>query len=137
MYALSNLNWLHVFVAAIAYFVLGAIWYSFLFQKQWIRYQKIDLSNPQGKKGAGMIMLLSFIWTFIIVAALAILVFKIQMEGGIMSGIKLGLTTGLFSALTISMTYLYLKKSFGLHLIDGLYHVLGQMIAAIILIVWK
>lgn len=137
MYALSNLNWLHVFVAALAYFVLGAIWYSFLFQKQWIRYQKIDLSNPQGKKGAGMIMLLSFIWTFIIVAALAILVFKIQMEGGVMSGIKLGLTTGLFSALTISMTYLYLKKPFGLHLIDGLYHVLGQMIAAIILIVWK
>lgn len=137
MYALSNLNWLHVLVAALAYFVLGAIWYSFLFQKQWTRYQKIDLSNPQGKKGAGMIMLLSFIWTFIIVAALAILVFKIQMEGGVMSGIKLGLTTGLFSALTISMTYLYLKKPFGLHLIDGLYHVLGQMIAAIILIVWK
>jgi hypothetical protein len=138
MYALSNLNWLHVLVAAIAYFILGAIWYSFLFQKQWIRYHKIDMNDPEGKKGVGMIMFTSFIWTFIICTGLAILIFKTPMAGGAMSGIKLGLTTGVcFSALAISMTYLYLKKPAGLHFIDGLYHVVGQIIAAIILILWK
>lgn len=138
MYDLSNLNWLHILVATVAYFILGAIWYSFLFQKQWIQFHKIDTSNPDAKKGAGMIMLLGFIWTFIICTGLAILILKTTLFGGITSAIKLGLTTGVcFSALTISMTYLYLKKPFGLHLIDGLYHVVGQIIAAIILVLWK
>jgi hypothetical protein len=137
MYALTHLNWLHVLVATLAYFALGAIWYSFLFQKQWIRYQNIDTSNPDAKKGAGMIMLVGFIWTFIMVTGIAVLVSKTPLLGGVLSGVKLGLTTGILSALAISMTYLYLKRPAGLHLIDGLYHVAGQIIAAIILVVWK
>lgn len=135
---LSNLNWLHILVAAIAYFAIGAVWYSALFQKSWIRYHNIDTSNPDAKKGAGLIFLIGFIWTLVMVAALAILIGKMSLTGGIISGIKLGLTTGVcFSALAISMTYLYLKKPLGLHLIDGLYHVVGQIVAAIILILWK
>jgi hypothetical protein len=137
MYAFTNLNWLHILVATIAYFALGAIWYSFLFQKPWIRYQKIDTSNPDARKGAGMIMLIGFIWTFIMVTGIAVLASRIPLYGGTLSGMKLGLTTGILSALAISMTYLYLKRPAGLHLIDGLYHVLGQIVAAIILIVWK
>ncbi|HTM92554.1 MAG TPA: DUF1761 domain-containing protein [Flavisolibacter sp.] len=137
MYAFTDLNWLHILVATIAYFALGAIWYSFLFQKQWIRYQKINTSNPDARKGAGMIMLIGFIWTFIMVTGIAVLASRIPLYGGTLSGLKLGLTTGVLSALAISMTYLYLKRPAGLHLIDGLYHVLGQIIAAIILVVWK
>src|SRR5215213_7484886 len=119
MDALSNLNWLHILVAALAYFALGALWYSFLFQKQWIRYHNIDMNDPEGKKGVGVIMLLSFVWTFIIVTGLAILIYKIASIGSVLSAVKLGLTTGIcFSALAISMTYLYLKKPLGLHFID-------------------
>ncbi len=138
MDVLSNLNWLHILVAAIAYFIIGAIWYSLLFQNPWIRNHKIDTTNPEAKKGVGMIMFLGFIWTIIIVAGLAILINKMALTGGALSGIKLGLTTGVcFSALTISMTYLYLNKPASLHFIDGLYHVVGQIVAAIILLVWK
>lgn len=137
MYALTHLSWLHVLAATIAYFALGAIWYSFLFRKQWIHYHNIDTSNADAQKGAGLIMLLGFVWTFIMVTAIAVLSTKTSMQGGVLSGIKLGLTTGIFSALAISMTYLYLKKPAGLHLIDGLYHVVGQIIAATILVVWK
>lgn len=137
MDVLSHLNWLHILVATIAYFAVGAVWYSLLFQKPWIRYHNIDTSNPDAKKGAGMIMFIGFIWTFIIVTGLAILIGKMNLTGGALSGVKLGLTTGVcFSALAISMTYLYLKKPAGLHFIDGLYHVVGQVIAAIILMVW-
>ena len=134
----SNLNWLHILVATIAYFAIGAIWYSILFQKAWIRYHRIDTSNADARKGAAFIMLVGFIWTIIIVIGLATLISKMTLFGGVMSGVKLGLTTGVcFSALTISMTYLYLKKPLGLHIIDGLYHVVGQIVAAIILLVWK
>ena len=134
----SFVNWLHILVAAIAYFALGAIWYSFLFQKQWIRYHNIDMNNPDGKKGVGAIMFLSFIWMFLVTVGLEIIIYRAAITGGVMSGIKLGLTTGVFfSAAAISITYLYLKRPLGLHLIDGLYHVAGQIIAAVILIAWK
>ena len=134
----SNLSWLHILVATVAYYIIGAIWYSFLFQKQWVRFHGIDTSNPDAKKGAGMIMFLGFIWTIIIVIGLSILINKMELVGGVVSGVKLGLTTGVcFSAVVISMTYLYLKKPFGLHVIDGLFHVVGQIVAAIILLVWK
>ena len=135
---LSNLNWLHILVATVAYFMLGAVWYSFLFQKKWIEYQNIDMSNPDVKKGAGALMALSFVGFFVICTALAILALKMNLEYGAMSGVKLGLTTGVcFSAAAISITYLYVKKPIGLHFIDGLYHVVGQIIAAVILCAWK
>lgn len=135
---LSNLPWLQILVATIAYFALGAIWYSFLFQKKWIGYQNIDMSNPDAKKGAGAIMALSFVWFFVVCIGLALLIVKMGLIGGAMSGVKLGLTTGVcFSAAAISITYLYVQKPIGLHFIDGLYHVVGQIIAAIILCVWK
>ena len=135
---LSNLNWLHILVATIAYFMLGALWYSFLFQKKWVEYQGIDMNNPNAKQGAGLIMAFSFVLFFVVCVGLAILIAKMNLIGGMMSGIKLGLTTGIcFSAMAISITYLYVKKPFGLHLIDGLYHVIGQIIAGVILCAWK
>jgi hypothetical protein len=138
MYVFSYINWLHVLVAAIAYFALGALWYSFLFQKQWIRYHNIDMNNPDGRKGVGAVMFMSFILTFLITVGLEIFIYRAAITGGVLSGIKLGLTTGLlFSATAISITYLFLKKPAGLHFIDGLYHVAGQIIAAVILCAWQ
>lgn len=133
----SNLDWLHILVAALAYFALGALWYSPLFGKQWIAYQNINMNDPEAKKGAATIMLFSFVWMIVSTIGLAVLIYKLQLSG-VMSGIKLGLLTGVcFSFAAISVTYLYIKKPLGLHLIDGLYHVLGQVIAAVILCVWQ
>ena len=134
---ISHINWLAVVVAAIAYFALGALWYSVLFGKKWIAFQKVDMNDPEAKKGTGAIMFGSFILMFIATTGLAILIDRLQLNQ-VLSGIKIGLLTGLFFSLTaISISYLYVKKPTGLHFIDGLYHVVGQMIAAIILCLWK
>jgi hypothetical protein len=133
----SDINWLHVFVATLAYYALGAIWYSFLFQKKWIEYQKIDVNDPGMKQGVAGVMITAFIVFFIITAGLAILVDRLELHQ-LISGVKLGLFTGFFfSATVISITYLYTKKPFGLHAIDGLFHIIGQMIAAAILCLWR
>jgi hypothetical protein len=133
----SDINWLHVLVATIAYYALGAIWYSFLFQKKWVVYQGIDMNNPDAKKGVAGVMVIAFVLFFIVTLGLAILIGRIDPMGGVMSGAKIGLLTGFcFSAMVLSITYLYTMKPFGLHLIDGLFHIVGQVIAAVILCAW-
>jgi hypothetical protein len=133
----ADINWLAVLVAAIAYFGLGAIWYSFLFQKKWIEYQKIDVNDPEMKKGVAATMFTSFLLMVVATIGLAILVERLDLSLAI-SGIKLGLLTGLFFSLTsISISYLYTKKPAGLHLINGMYHVVGQILASIILCIWR
>ncbi|MGZ5190089.1 MAG: DUF1761 domain-containing protein [Flavisolibacter sp.] len=134
---LTNIHWLQILVAAIAYFALGAIWYSALFGKKWVAYQKIDMNDPNAKSGTGAIMFGSFIWMFITCIALDIIVTRLGLSTA-MSGIKWGLLTGIcFSAAAISISYLYVKKPTGLHLIDCLYHVVGQVVACVILCIWE
>ena len=133
----SDINWLAVLVAAVAYFALGGLWYAPLFGKQWIRYHNVDMNDPDAKKGVAGIMITTFVLILLICFGLALLIERMQMTEAI-SGFRLGARTGLlFSALAISITYLYLKKPLALHLIDGLYHVVGQIIAAIIICIWQ
>ena len=135
---ISEINWLAVLVAAVAYFMLGALWYGSLFSKKWVAYQGINMDDPELKKGTAGIMSSSFVLMLLATIGLAILVARLNLIGGVLSGIKLGLITGIFFSMTaISITYLYIKKPLGLHFIDGLYHVAGQVIAAIILCIWR
>ena len=137
MSVFSGINWPAIIVGALAYWLLGAIWYSFLFQKQWVAYHMIDVSDPNMKGGMAAIMLTSLVLMFVASLGLGILA-KLLGLSGWMPGAKLGVLTGLFfSATAISITYLYLKRPAGLHFIDGLYHVVGQMLAAIIICLWQ
>jgi hypothetical protein len=133
----TELNWLAILVGSVAYFLLGAIWYSFLFQKQWIAYHNINVNNADAKKGMATIMTTSFLLMFLASLGLGILAERMELTGW-MSGAKLGAFTGFFFSFTaISITYLYLKRPAGLHFIDGLYHVVGQMLAGIIICMWQ
>jgi hypothetical protein len=135
---LSNLNWLAIAVAAIAYFMIGGLWYSkVLFAKMWIAGTGVNMNDPNAKKGAGGIMVFTFLLEFIICIGLAILISRMGLIGGVMSGLKLGLFTGVFfSAIVISISYLYQMKPKTLHIIDGGYHIAGQVAASIILCLW-
>ena len=100
-------------------------------------YHGINVNDPNAKKGVGQIMAFSFVGFFVISLSLAILISKMGLTGGVMSGLKLGLVTGFgISAMTICINYFYTKKPFYLHMIDGLYHTVGQIIVGIILCVW-
>lgn len=133
----SNLNWLAILVAALAYFMLGAIWYSkALFGKLWIKSTGIDMSRPDAKKGVGGIMAFTFLLEFVTCIGLGILVNRLMLNG-VTSGIKWGLFTGVcFSAIAISISYLYQSKPTVLSVIDAGYHIVGSVIATVILCVW-
>ena len=137
MHTLSHLNWLAIFAGALGYFMLGAVWYSFLFQKQWIALNKIDMNDPNGKKGVGAIMFASFIMMLITSLVIGILSVKMG-TAGVLNGIKLGLLTGVgFAFTSMAINMLYEKKPAGLYYINGGYQVLGNIIAAVIIAMWK
>ena len=128
----SNINWLHVLVAAIGYFALGAIWYSVLFGKKWVAYQNINMDDPDAKKRNGGYYDRIFYINVDCDNWISYYRRKRLELNHFSSGVNWGLLTGLcFSATAISISYLYVKKPTGLHVDNGLYHIIGQIIAAV------
>ena len=132
----SQVNWLAVLVAAVAFFLLGAIWYSFLFRNAWIKAAGVNMNDPNGKKGVAGIMITSFITILVTTIGLALLINRVG-SGGWMTGCKMGLLAGVcFCAMAICNSYLYEKRPLALHLINSFYNIVGCVIAGIIISVW-
>ncbi|HUZ62020.1 MAG TPA: DUF1761 domain-containing protein [Hanamia sp.] len=132
-----HINWLAILVAGLAYFFLGALWYMVLFGKKWKSYNSPLMSDPNAKKGGAGIMIISFILMLVCAFGLSLIVTRLNVSGW-QVGLKLGILTGVFFGVTaIGICYVYEKKPFGLYFIDGLYTVVGNIIAAIIVSCWK
>lgn len=134
---LGNLNWLHLLVAAIAYFAVGALWYSpVLFSNAWANAVGLKTDDPELKKTFPIALLGSFLMMCLTVVALGIIQQKIPAVG-ISGAMKVGLFFGLcFSAMGIGISYIYQRKPLVLYLIDCGYHIVGCCIASIIIVLW-
>lgn len=133
----QHINWLALLVAGLAYFFLGALWYTVLFGKKWQSYNSAVMNQPDAKKGASGVMVISFILMLVCAFGLSLIVTRLNLSGWYI-GLKLGILTGVFfGATAISIAYVYEKKPLGLHLINGLYTVLGNILAAIIIASWR
>jgi len=132
----SQINWLAVLVAALAFFFLGAIWYSALFRNAWIKAAGVSMNDPNARKGFARIMITSFITILITSIGLALFINRIG-SGGWITGLKVGLIAGLcFCAMAISNSYLFEKRPMALMMINSFYNIVGCVIAGIIISVW-
>ena len=132
-----HINWLAVLVGGLAYFFLGAIWYTFLFGKKWQAYNATLMNDPNVKKGVAQTMILSLVLMLICALGLSLIATRFNLSGG-MTGLKIGIITGVcFAATAVHISYAYEKRPLGLHLINGLYNVAGNIIAAIIICCWR
>ena len=139
---IQHLNWLAVAVSAIAYFILGAIWFNpKVFGTAWMKGHGIAAPTEEDKKRMPMIMISTFILCFIgaITLGYFVEVFRFyQVNWRWYSGLKVGLVGGLgFTGVGIAMNYMYTKKSIKLIIIDSSYHIVGMMIAGVIMSVWR
>jgi hypothetical protein len=134
---LKEINWIAVLVAAISYFALGALWYSFLFQKKWIEYTGVNVNDENAKKGMVAIMFGSFIMMLITCIGLAIFSDYMVLDTW-QYGVKLGVLTGVgFAFTSMAINMLYEKRPTGLYFINGGYQLVGNIIAAIIICAWQ
>ena len=128
-----------VLVAALAFWVLGALWYSpVLFSKRWqkeVGFKEEDIS----KTNMFMVFGLSFLLMLFMVWALNFVINSHKAEDvSLLSGLHYGVFTGFFfGMLTMGINYLYQRRSLILWLIDGIYMVLGLGIAGMILGGWR
>ncbi len=133
----SHINWLVTIIGGLAYFFLGAIWYTGLFGKKWRSYNPAVVNDPNAKKGVVGTMLGSLVLMIICALGLSILATRFGIFGW-MGGIKLGLVAGVcFAATGISISYIYEKRPLGLHLINCFYNIAGNIIAGIIICSWR
>jgi hypothetical protein len=134
----SNVNWLAVLVAAAAYFMLGAIWYSkALFAPKWAQAVGIDMNKPDKSKGLGKMMLASFLLIGINCIGLALLAERMELSI-LMSALRLGALTGLcFCTTAVAISFIYESRPTVLYFIDCGYHLVGNLIAAIVIVLWK
>ena len=131
---LSNLHWLAILAGAATYWVLGAIWYSpVLFASRWVKLVNIKMDDPDAKKGMPMLFIGSFILMFVTSTGLGILLSLVNMPDA-MHAAKLGLLLSVcFSFTSNSISYLYTRKPAALYAIDGGYHILGTVLASVVI----
>lgn len=136
----TDINYLAVLVAALASFGIGALWYSpLLFSKAW--QKEVGLTDEYMKENTGSKMItvfgLGFLFTVIMVFALAAI---LNAQVGIMDamkGMKIGLLAGaMLSSAATGIQYVYQGKSMKLFLIDGTYMTLFMGISGLILGMW-
>lgn len=130
----SHIHWLAVLAGAAAYWVLGALWYSpVLFSKPWAKMVNLKMDDPDAKKGMPMMFIGSFLVMFVTSTGLGILS-NLLYIADLMHAAKLGLLASVFFSLTsTSISYIYTRKPAGLYAIDGGYHILGTVLAAIVI----
>lgn len=121
-----------VLLAAFSSFVLGSLWYGFLFQKVWCRETGTDPERPPPLlRTFGGAYGLSLVAAYMFARYLG-------PTPALPSAVQTGLLAGLcWVAASFGMNYLFAQRSLKLFLLDGGYHTLQFMLYGLVLGSWS
>lgn len=139
---LHHLNYLAVFVAAIATMVIGILWYSpLLFAKAWTREMGYDMNDKakmeEMRKSAGPAYAGSFVASLISAFTLALVLHGLRAEDlhfGLMAGFHIWL--GFVATVQFTGT-LFAKQSMKLFAINTGYQLVCYLAMSAILAAWQ
>ena len=137
--ALGDLNWLAVIVAALAYFVLGAIWYAPpVFGKAWMRATGFE--DPAKGEGPGPAIYVAPLIGSIVAAVATGMLAVSTASNTISEGLVLGLVVGIGYAVAVVGIGAVFETSkpepLTWFFITAGYHLVGLILAAMIVSAW-
>ena len=134
----DHINYLAVLVAAVVTFAIGALWYSLLFGKAWMKAHGYTPEKlEEMKAGMGKAYALSFVCYLVMAFVLAVLIYWTGTATA-MGGLHLGALCWLGFAATIGLTAnLYSDKPLSTYLIDAAYQLVYLMAMGAILGAWQ
>lgn len=134
----SSINFLAVFVAALASFILGAVWYNPNLMGQ-IWQKELGFTDEYLQKGSmPKIFGTSFILMFLMSFGQAMLMAHSSQTFGWSNGALHGGMIGvLFVSCSMGINYLYQRRSIKLWFIDSGYQVLFLILQGVILGAWQ
>jgi uncharacterized membrane protein len=137
---LSDLNWLAVLVAALAYFALGALWYAPpVFGKMWMAAGGMAMPEA-GTRPSPAIYLTPLVGSVLSAIALGMLAEATDTET-LQQGIALGLVVAIGFAVSITFVTAQFESEKPKPMVWGAvnagYHVVGNLVAAIIIASWQ
>lgn len=134
--AFSDLNWLAVIVAALAYFIFGAVWYTdALMGRQYRSALGLD-PNQQGKPEPLPLVVNLVAW-LVSAVALGLVAVAVGAEG-FADGLVLGLVAGVGMVLMqMWVTTNYEGRGNALFKVNAPYVVIGYAVMGVILATWR
>ena len=137
-YVLNHLNWIAILVAGLAYWLLGALWFSVLFGKTWsaeVAKSGVKMDRPEGSK-MGMMFFTQFVYNLLAAVGVAIVITGLGVTA-VVPAVKVGLVLSLLVAGTTQLqTLLWSGRSMKATVIDLGFPVLGITMCSVILAMW-
>lgn len=117
---MPEVNYLAVLLAALSTFLLGGLWYSVLFAKQWARLtgqseETLKAGNPAIIFGG------AFLLNLVAAYVLAMFLGNLPLPYATLAGLAVGLC---WVTASLGVNYLFERRPFGLWLINGGYFTL-------------
>jgi len=137
---LSDLNWPAVIVAALAYFAIGAVWYAPpVLGRVWMAAGGMAMPEA-GTRPSAAIYLTPLVGSVLSAVALAMLA-KATGTDSLEEGIALGLVVAIGFAVAISFVTAQFESEKPKPMVWGAvnagYHMVGNLVAAIIIASWQ
>lgn len=133
----SDISWLAIIIAMLAYFMLGALWFTPFFGKAYDA--ALGTKRDKGQKWPAIYYIGPFVSALVTSIATAVLVYALDISN-VSNALTLGLILGVGVAFSISCNNAINPKTprpllYGI--VTGGYHVVGITIVAIILTLMK
>jgi hypothetical protein len=130
---MGPLNWLGIVVGTLAFFAVGAIWYTALFGKAWQREVGLSVEQLSGGRNMAAVMGTCLLLEFVVVLMLGHLFARLQPP----DHVKMMMATGFALAImapAIGINYLYQRRSLTLFLIDAGHLVVGMAVVGLVFV---
>ena len=137
IHSISEIKWLGVLAAFVPYFMLGALWFTSLFKKQYLI--SLGKENESEQKPASIFIIGPAICSLVITITTSILMYALKIDS-YQSAIALALIVGVgyLVANTVNIAINpNIPKPIFYGIISGSYHLVGIFIVCIVLFAMK